>query len=162
MSPERWQRVRVILEDALELEAGRREAFLASACGGDTQLRDEVVSLLDDTDGAFLEPPPGRRFPETAATERAPRPRPRGEVSEVRPGGLPPYTKLVVSTGKSRYAITVVAPLDRSCLIVGGEQFDRSTRARLPDLVAVGTSMCVRYGIYRMTTTRVERIELVE
>jgi predicted Ser/Thr protein kinase len=56
MDPARWQRVRAILQEALELEASERAAFLNRACQ-DPEERREVESLLTncDDDPAFLE-----------------------------------------------------------------------------------------------------------
>ena len=45
MTPEQWQRVRPILESALELDSGNRTAFLDGACA-DPFLRSEVESLI--------------------------------------------------------------------------------------------------------------------
>src|SRR5215813_1202735 len=59
MTPEEWQHVREILDDALEIAPGERAAFLDQACGGDAALRAEVESLLlsFDSVGAFMERP---------------------------------------------------------------------------------------------------------
>ncbi len=46
MTPERWQQVDRLLEQALEQESDRRDAFLDEACNGDAALRQEVESLL--------------------------------------------------------------------------------------------------------------------
>ena len=46
MTPERWQQIKVVLHDALELPQQQRSAFLAEACSGDPALRQEVESLL--------------------------------------------------------------------------------------------------------------------
>jgi len=46
MTPERWQQVDRLLEQALEQEPDRRDAFLDQACQGDADLRQEVESLL--------------------------------------------------------------------------------------------------------------------
>jgi hypothetical protein len=51
MSPERWQRVDRILQEALERDAAGRAAFLEQACGDDRSLRDEVEAFLA-VDGA--------------------------------------------------------------------------------------------------------------
>jgi non-specific serine/threonine protein kinase/serine/threonine-protein kinase len=53
MKPERWQRIKSILADALEYqEPPARAAFLTEACAGDAALRDEVDSFLaEDPDG---------------------------------------------------------------------------------------------------------------
>ncbi|HEV2845067.1 MAG TPA: serine/threonine-protein kinase, partial [Thermoanaerobaculia bacterium] len=59
MTPERWRQVKAVLDGALEREPERRVAFLAAACGDDSELRDEVESLLEMEAGSekFLEEP---------------------------------------------------------------------------------------------------------
>lgn len=60
MTPRRWQRVRAILEEAIDLPRDARAAFLDKACGGDSELRVEVESVLaqgDQMPPEFLEPP---------------------------------------------------------------------------------------------------------
>src|SRR5690348_17068385 len=59
MTPEQWQKVRPILESALELDPGARSAFVDSACAGDERLRLEIQSLLAGQKQAdrFLEEP---------------------------------------------------------------------------------------------------------
>lgn len=59
VTAERWQQVKGILERALEKEPGLREAWVAAACAGDLDLREEVESLLAaETDSAdFIETP---------------------------------------------------------------------------------------------------------
>jgi len=54
-----WERVDDLLDDALDLDAAERGAFLDHACAGDAALREEVGQLLracDEADG-FLESP---------------------------------------------------------------------------------------------------------
>ena len=46
MTPERWQQVDKLFEQALETEPSRRSSFLDEACAGDPELRREVESLL--------------------------------------------------------------------------------------------------------------------
>jgi eukaryotic-like serine/threonine-protein kinase len=46
MTPERWQQVDKLLEQALEQEPERRGVFLDQVCNGDAALRQEVESLL--------------------------------------------------------------------------------------------------------------------
>jgi eukaryotic-like serine/threonine-protein kinase len=48
MTPEQWQRVRPILECALELEPESRPAYVDGACAGDEELRVEILSLLSE------------------------------------------------------------------------------------------------------------------
>ena len=52
MPPDRWNRVKDVLDEALDRPAGtERDAFLDEACAGDEDLRAEVESLLADTNG---------------------------------------------------------------------------------------------------------------
>jgi serine/threonine protein kinase len=59
MNPEEWQKVRSILESALDLDPKSRSAFVDSACAGDERLHHEVLSLLNDQKQSdhFLEEP---------------------------------------------------------------------------------------------------------
>jgi eukaryotic-like serine/threonine-protein kinase len=52
MDPEKWQRVKSVLEAALELPPGEREAFLAAHCNGDGDIREEVLALLAEESDA--------------------------------------------------------------------------------------------------------------
>ncbi len=56
MTPERWQRIEEIFDEALGLAPTHREGFLAAVCGQDDELREEVESLLahDSPDGERL------------------------------------------------------------------------------------------------------------
>ena len=59
MTPERWQQVKAVFEEALERAPGERAAFLDQACRDDDALRREVDSLLASHDDApgFLDEP---------------------------------------------------------------------------------------------------------
>ena len=46
MTPERWQQIKVVLQDALELPLQQRSGFLAEACSDDPALCQEVQSFL--------------------------------------------------------------------------------------------------------------------
>jgi serine/threonine protein kinase len=46
MTPERWQQVKKVLGNALELDPSQRSAYLAAACAGDPTLRAEVEPLM--------------------------------------------------------------------------------------------------------------------
>jgi serine/threonine protein kinase len=46
MTSERWQQIKAVLAQALELEQSRRDEYLAQACGSDRLLREEVERLL--------------------------------------------------------------------------------------------------------------------
>ena len=64
MTPEEWQKIRPILESALELDPESRLAFVDGTCAGDESLRHEVLSLL-------REQQEGNRFLEEPAIEMA-------------------------------------------------------------------------------------------
>lgn len=59
MEPQRWQRVKQILGEALDLDPTVRMAFVASACENTPDVRTEVESLLaaEDEAGDFIEVP---------------------------------------------------------------------------------------------------------
>src|ERR1041384_921934 len=47
MQPERWRRIKELLDVGLRLDRGERSDYLARACGDDAELRDEVQSLIE-------------------------------------------------------------------------------------------------------------------
>ncbi|HEY6929706.1 MAG TPA: protein kinase [Thermoanaerobaculia bacterium] len=53
LDPERWQRVKSLLDEALDLSPDRRPAFLEGACAGDEALLREVKSLAEAAEGAW-------------------------------------------------------------------------------------------------------------
>jgi serine/threonine protein kinase/Tol biopolymer transport system component len=59
MTPERYQLIDQIFQAALEIDPGRRLAFLDSACNGDEALRSEVESLITSDRGglSFIDGP---------------------------------------------------------------------------------------------------------
>ena len=59
MDAERWKRIDDLLQAALQVPAERQEEFLRKRCGGDSQLLEEVRSLLTShrNAGSFLESP---------------------------------------------------------------------------------------------------------
>jgi eukaryotic-like serine/threonine-protein kinase len=60
LTPERWQKVRDVLGEAMELAPEKRSRFLDLACSSDPALRSEVQALLSSDDQArssFLESP---------------------------------------------------------------------------------------------------------
>ena len=52
MNPERWQQVADIFQSALQRDAAERASFLAEACAGDEELKQEVAALLRSHEGA--------------------------------------------------------------------------------------------------------------
>ncbi len=65
MTPERWKRLDALFHEALELQGEARAAFLAKACGGDEQLREEAERLIaaHERESSFIDSPV---FAETA------------------------------------------------------------------------------------------------
>jgi eukaryotic-like serine/threonine-protein kinase len=65
MTPERWQQVKGVLQNVLEIAPPQRAAFLDRTCEGDASLRREVESLLaagDKGRSSFLQSPPTMRL----------------------------------------------------------------------------------------------------
>ena len=50
MNEDQWRKVKTILEKAMALEPGEQVAFLDEACGGDDELKQEVLSFLEIDD----------------------------------------------------------------------------------------------------------------
>src|SRR5437660_2413271 len=59
MTPERWQEIKRICDDALDRSPDERLSYRVAACDGDEDLRREVESLLDsfDESAGFMEKP---------------------------------------------------------------------------------------------------------
>jgi eukaryotic-like serine/threonine-protein kinase len=54
VTPERWRQIETVFHAARDRAAGDRVAFLDQACAGDSALRREVDSLLDQADDTLL------------------------------------------------------------------------------------------------------------
>lgn len=59
MSPDRWQQIEAVFQEALDLSEDARSSYLSEKCNGDDELRSEVERLLSDLDSAegFIERP---------------------------------------------------------------------------------------------------------
>ena len=59
MTPEQWQKVEAVLQEALDRPPQERASFLNAACSGDERLLDEATSLVNayDEAGDFIEQP---------------------------------------------------------------------------------------------------------
>jgi len=81
MNPERWEQVAQLHRSALDVEKGRRAAFLEEACTGDDALRREVESLLAYEGDAedFLEAPAQKMVAKQLAEEQ-------DQIAVLRPG----------------------------------------------------------------------------
>jgi non-specific serine/threonine protein kinase/serine/threonine-protein kinase len=69
MTRETWQRVKEILNEALDVPAAERGTFLDGVCNGDAEMRAEVESLLAShaDAGTFIEPAPPVEQPVTVS-----------------------------------------------------------------------------------------------
>src|SRR5262249_33851454 len=92
MTPERWQQIDNLLQEALDLPVEQRAAFLDKACTGDEALREEVESLLRYQEKAsnFIEKPPAEVVTELLA-ENQPEPK---------PGSLIGHYKIICQLGR--------------------------------------------------------------
>ncbi|HSS52911.1 MAG TPA: serine/threonine-protein kinase, partial [Thermoanaerobaculia bacterium] len=90
MTPERWGEVKSVLDGALEMRPGERAAFVAAACGEDSELRQEVESLLEFEAGSagFIEEPLFGRFAELEGLAEGQRVGPYQVVREIGRGGM--------------------------------------------------------------------------
>ena len=73
LTPERWEQVEEIFNDALDRPIDERGAFLTEVCGDDLSLRHQIEYLIDcyEQAGAFIEAPAASRdssLPEDAVT----------------------------------------------------------------------------------------------
>ena len=77
MPPENWARVKKLFAEAVAHDPEARDAFIDQACGGDAELRAQLVALLAahdspdesiDLTGRFVNYVRGRKFPAAAAT----------------------------------------------------------------------------------------------
>ena len=90
MTPERWQQIEALCQEALERSTDERAAFLLRACADDHDLQKEVESLLAqyNEDPAFLEEPlvailPGEPEQQHIGPYRLIRPLGRGGMGQV-------------------------------------------------------------------------------
>ena len=104
-TPERWQQIATLFDEALKVPPERRGAFLESACAGDAELRRRVVELLEASGqaAAFLERPV---VPGAAAILRrlADEPVPGAGAPESSAPSSPP-TRSVATGGEARETI---------------------------------------------------------
>ncbi len=59
MHPERWRRIKEVLDVSLRIAPEERDAYLTRVCEGDGDLREEVESLIEayEEAGDLLETP---------------------------------------------------------------------------------------------------------
>lgn len=72
-TPERLKKVQELFHAALPLEPAARTAFLVKACGSDSQLLDEVQSLISahEREGSFIDSPAAHPVAEMLASVRS-------------------------------------------------------------------------------------------
>jgi serine/threonine protein kinase/tetratricopeptide (TPR) repeat protein len=75
MTPELWQRVQALLDEALQAEPSARSAYLDQACSGEPSLRREVESLIAAHENAadFMERPAEESFADLCESDPASR-----------------------------------------------------------------------------------------
>lgn len=108
---ERWQRVKELLNAALERPSHQREAFLAEHCVGDAEMRAEVDSLLSSFAEAhdFMEPDRQLELnlrPDTAPTEDL-RIGPYAIICEVGRGGMGTVYKVHRADDRRRHPLAI-------------------------------------------------------
>jgi eukaryotic-like serine/threonine-protein kinase len=71
MDTARWERIKRLLQEALDLPSSARAAFLQQQCGADEDLRREVETMLRDAEAAasFIETPALEQFATTLGQE---------------------------------------------------------------------------------------------
>src|SRR5262245_19583055 len=59
MTPERWQEIEAVFQEALDRSPLERASFLKNDCAGDEELKEEATTLIaaHDEAGAFIEQP---------------------------------------------------------------------------------------------------------
>ncbi|HEX8889254.1 MAG TPA: protein kinase, partial [Pyrinomonadaceae bacterium] len=59
MTPERWKKIEDVFQTAIDLPLGERRQYIAEACSGDPELREQVEVLITQHDeaGDFIESP---------------------------------------------------------------------------------------------------------
>lgn len=161
MTPERWQRVKQLLETLLEAPPEQRAGLLRSSTTEDSGVRGEVESLLAHATDDFLDRSPVSA-PVAPAEGYAPAPASAAAVDTVRVEEMPPYTRVEVQTRRTRYAVVIVAPLGAELLLQGGDRFPEPVRATLDGrgVITVGDRMSLRVDDRRVTTSRVRQIRV--
>ena len=85
MTQNSWEKIRKIIDHALDLETAERAAYLDSECAGDPELRQEIDSLLEQEEPAkdFIENPILTHGPRLPSLEREAVPLPEIEGYEI-------------------------------------------------------------------------------
>ena len=130
MEPERWRKVQQVYHTAREQQADSRATFIATACGDDEELRQEVESLLaqSETCGAFLEKP---------AMHIAARQQARDEAKWRLPARTMSHYRLIQELGAGGMGVVYLArdeTLDRQValkVLPTGSLADETARKRL-------------------------------
>jgi hypothetical protein len=160
MTPERWKRLKPLLDTALDLEPSDRAAYVASVAQDDGSLRDDLQSLLRGSEQAgFLDawqvgrtPSSPEHLPRTPASHS-------GEVHEVDLVALPPYTRLSIATRHRRYDMLLVSAVTLEAVVTGGRHWPEPTTVFVKqDTLRVGERVPLLHGTKRVSTSPVTQI----
>ena len=100
-SPDRWDEIDALLDQALQREPAERQAFLLDACGDDRELLDEVTSLVDASErgGEFRGPGPALAKAAFHEMEES-----RDPSSDLGPGDVVGHYALLAELGRGGMA----------------------------------------------------------
>lgn len=163
MTPERWRRVKPLLETALGLDSLARSDYVASVSRDDASIGDDVAALLESAERAgFLDEWRVGRVPVTPATVAVTNVTASGQATEVSLPDLAPYTRLAVSTRHRRYDIVLVAPMTGEVVVSGGQRFPEPVTAFIrQDTIRAGEKLVLRVGPRVISTTGITQIEIL-
>src|SRR5262245_23275980 len=109
MTPGQWQRVKAVVQEALETDSGSRAAFLDQACGGDKEVRREVDQLLrsEQEMGDFLAAPAAGITAASADFEEGRRIGPYQLMREIGHGGMGSVYLAERADGQYRQSVAI-------------------------------------------------------
>ncbi len=90
MTPEEWQQIDRIFNQALSLSPNQRPAFLSQACGSNAELRRQIELMIEsDEDTGFLNPPAAANADSLI----------KDDIHQARPGEILSHYKIIEQIG---------------------------------------------------------------